>query len=185
VDFALKNKDTFVGLDMANDELIYSCKPFVELFQLAKKNGLHITVHAGESVEDIRFAHNVRDAIELLGAERIGHGVASILDSQVMDLIKMKGIVLESCPTSNYLIGVVKTVSDHPVRKFIDAGLKVTLSTDDPGVFNINLSQEYAILQSEQAFTLEDLKRCNDCALLASFIPVEEKRQYFPDYPHS
>jgi len=177
--FILQHKSDFVGMDLANDELKFDSKPFATHFQQAKRAGLHVTVHAGESLTDKIFATKVKEAIDLLGAERIGHGVGIITDPSVIDYVKQKGIVLEVCPTSNYLVGVVPSVKSHPIRKLKDLGVKIAVSTDDPGIFNLSLPQELQILKEELKFTTDELQDCNHTALQASFIPQQDKGKYF------
>jgi len=178
-DFIIQHKSDFVGMDLANDELKYDSAPFAPVFQQAKRAGLHITVHAGESLTSPVFAANVKQAIDQLGAERIGHGVGIISDSSVIEYVKQKGIVLEVCPSSNYLVGVVKSRRDHPIRKLKDLGVKIAVSTDDPGIFNLSLPEELAMLQSEHNFSVAELQQCNKIGYEASFIPEHEKSRYF------
>ncbi len=134
-----RQKDGIVGLDLAGNEADFSAMPFAGIFQDAKKAGLHITVHAGEW----NGAANVAEAIEHLGAERIGHGVRVIEDPSVVALARERGIVFEVCITSNFQSGVIKDIKDHPLPRMLDAGLKVTLNSDDPSISRITLSDEY------------------------------------------
>jgi len=178
-DFIMQNKSDFVGMDLANDELLYDSKPFQTYFHQGKRAGLHVTIHAGESLTNPSFAAKVKEAVDLLGAERIGHGVGIITDESVIEYVKQKGIVFEICPTSNYLVGVVPSIKGHPVRKLLDKGVKIAISTDDPGLFNLSLPQEIDLLKTEFNFTNEELYRCNQVGLEASFIPSQIKRKYF------
>jgi len=173
-DFILQNKSTFVALDLANDELLFESTPFNELFRHAKRSGLNITVHAGEALER-KFAKNVKLAIDDLGAQRIGHGVGIITDDTILEYVKEKGVLLEVCPSSNYLIKVVPSISEHPIKKLIDRGVKVSISSDDPGLFNISLKHEYDVLKKELNFTQKDIDNCNRLGFEASFLPSDEK----------
>jgi adenosine deaminase len=168
-DFAISNKKTFVGLDLADNEVGFDAKPFAPHFARAKAAGLHITVHSGEA--DIPGAPlKVKDAVELLGAERIGHGLQIHRDHAVMEYMARKEIPLEICPTSNWLTNAVPSIKDHPIRKLMSNGVLVTINTDDPGVFDFDLVHEYEVLQREHAFTACDFDRCNETAVKHSFI---------------
>eukprot|EP01114_Cavostelium_apophysatum_P014535 TRINITY_DN3797_c0_g2_i1.p1 TRINITY_DN3797_c0_g2~~TRINITY_DN3797_c0_g2_i1.p1 ORF type:complete len:358 (-),score=60.38 TRINITY_DN3797_c0_g2_i1:73-1146(-) len=174
LDFILQHQSSFVALDLANDELLFDSDQFVPLFRRAKQAGLGITVHAGEYLSP-KFARNVKKAIDDMGAQRIGHGVGIITDESVLNYVKEKGVLLEVCPSSNYLINVVPSFGDHPVKRLLDRGVKISISTDDPGLFGIDMKHEYAALQSHLNFSGEDLDRCNQMGFECSFLPEKEK----------
>jgi adenosine deaminase len=159
-----------VGLDLAGNEAEFSAAPFAGVFREARESGLRITVHAGEW----GGAENVRQAIEELGAERVGHGVRAIEDPAVIDLARERGTVLEVCVTSNYQSGVVKALSDHPLEQLIEAGLVVTINSDDPGISGITLTDEYRLTVEELGLPPEELLRCVQAAARAAFLPAEE-----------
>lgn len=178
-DFAIDHKDTFIALDLADNEVGFDSTPFIGAFTKARKAGLHITVHSGEA--DVPgAAEYVRTAIEKLGAERIGHGVQIHKSLEVMEFVKQKRVPLELCPTSNWLTNAVPSTSQHPFRKLMDAGVLVTINSDDPGVFDIDLTHEYEVLAREHHFTREEFARCNDVAAAASFIPFAVKQMHWP-----
>ena len=160
-----------VGLDLAGNEAEFSAAPFVGVFREASQSGLHITAHAGEW----GGAFNVRQAIECLGAERIGHGVRVIEDPLVMDLARERGTVLEVCLTSNYQSGVVPALSDHPLARLLNAGLAVTLNTDDPGISGITLTDEYRLALEDLGLPPAELIGCVLSAARAAFLPPEER----------
>jgi adenosine deaminase len=108
----------------------------------AKKAGMHITVHSGESPQP-QSAQWVKDSIDILGAERIGHGVQIIRNPEIMTYLRDKKIPLEICPISNWLTQAFPNYEDHPIRQLINAGLLVTINSDDPGVFATTLSDDY------------------------------------------
>jgi adenosine deaminase len=137
----LSQASEFVGLDLAGDEKGYPAKLFVNHFKQARDHGLHITVHAGEAAGP----ESVWDAINLLGAERIGHGVAVAQDHKLIDYMLMHDIGIESCLTSNYQTGTWTQLSTHPLRQFLDLGLSVSLNTDDPAISNITIQDEYEL----------------------------------------
>lgn len=168
--FAIENKDSFIGLDLADNEEGFDCKPFSPFFLRAKAAGLGITVHAGE-VNLPEAPRYVKDAIDYLGATRIGHGIQIHRDAELIKYVRDRNIVLELCPTSNYLTQAVRGgLSDLPYRKLFDAGVRVTFNTDDPGIFNTDIIHEYEILLEQCGFTLDDLIRTNKTARDASFI---------------
>jgi adenosine deaminase len=177
--FAIDHKDSFVGLDLADNEEGFDSKPFSPFFMKAKKAGLGISIHAGE-VFTAKSPRYPKDAVEHLGATRIGHGVQVHRDPEMMKYIKDNNIVLELCPTSNYLTQAVPgQLSDHPFKKLMDAGLPVTINTDDPGIFATTMNQEYRILEELFGLTHADFKRCNETALKASFISDTKKTKMY------
>jgi adenosine deaminase len=182
-DFAIacsgKKPGEIVALDLADSEAGFQPRPFAPLFTRAKKAGLHITVHSGEANVP-EAAGYVREAIELLGAERIGHGVQIYKDPMLMKFVAEKRIPLELCPTSNWLTSAVRSTAAHPFRFLMKQGLLVTLNSDDPGVFDIDLTNEYEVLAREHGFTAVEFERINDIAAAASFVPLEIKQKYWP-----
>lgn len=132
-------EDGIVGLDLAGNEAEYPTQPFYGIFKEAKQAGLHVTIHAGEWGP----AANVKEAIEEIGAERIGHGVRVLEDQDILSLVRERGTAFEVCVTSNYQSGVVKSLDTHPLMSMLDAGVNVTINTDDPSISRITLSHEY------------------------------------------
>lgn len=172
-DFIISNADTFVGMDLADQEIDYPGRDFAKLFQKAKDKGLGITVHAGEiSLEESR--RNVRDAIELMGADRIGHGLHIIKDPDLIELVLHHDITLELCPSSNLLTGSVESLADHPFKALMAAGVKTTINTDDPALFAIDWNSEYDLAETSLGLTPDEISRCISTARAASFIPQEE-----------
>lgn len=178
-DFALAHKDSFVGLDIADNEEGFDSKPFAPLFIKAKKAGLGITVHSGEAPHP-KSPSWVMDAIEVLGAQRIGHGVQIYRDEAVMKAVRDRGIVLELCPTSNMLTNAVPDLTQHPLKKFFDFGIQTTINTDDPGIFNTNLNREYRIAHEMVGLSLEQLETCAQIAAERSFIPLAKRQKVWP-----
>lgn len=160
-----------VGLDLAGNEAEFPAQPFASLFAEAKQAGLRLTIHAGEWAG----AENVREAIETLGADRIGHGVRVMEDEQVVALARERGIPFEVCPTSNYQSGVVPALSQHPFPRMLQAGLNVTLNTDDPSVSRIDLSHEYKLAHEDLGLPFDILRQIVLAAAQAAFLPLAEK----------
>lgn len=168
---AERKEKGIVGLDLAGDEAGYSSDPFTSIFHEALQAGLNITVHAGEW----GGAENVAEAIQVLGAERIGHGVRVMEEPSVVALGCERGIAFEVCVTSNYQSGVVDTMSDHPIQQMLEAGLNVTIDTDDPSISQITLSDEYQLVCEQIGFTSELLEDRILAAAEAAFLPDAER----------
>lgn len=162
-----------VGMDLAGNEAEYSAKPFAPIFAEAKQAGLHLTIHAGEWAG----ASNVREAIDEIGAERIGHGVRVLEDDEVVDLARARGTTFEVCVTSNYQSGVTPNLSVHPLPSMLQAGLNVTINTDDPSVSRIDLTHEYKLICEDLGVQLDVLKECNLRAAKAAFLPEGEREE--------
>lgn len=177
--FAIENRDTFIGLDLADNEEGFDSKPFSPFFQRARDAGLGITVHAGEANLP-KAPRYVRDAIDYLGATRIGHGLQIYRDQEMIDYVKGNNVVLELCPTSNWLTSAVEGVEQHPFKKLMDAGVRVTINSDDPGIFNIDLTHEYCLLAKHFGLSEIDLKQCSDEGARASFIAADKKQKVWP-----
>jgi len=166
-------KDGIVGMDLAGNEAEYSARPFTPIFAEAKQSGLHLTIHAGEWAG----AGNVREAIEDVGAERIGHGVRVLEDENVVSLARERGTTFEVCVTSNYQSGVVPALSAHPLPRMLQAGLDVTLNTDDPSVSRIDLSHEFKLVREDLGVPLDILNGRVLAAAKASFLPDDEREE--------
>ncbi len=170
VHFFIDHRDKFIGVDLADREVGFEGTRFIHLFEQIQKAGLPITIHAGEEPhpESARF---IRDAINHLGATRIGHGVQIIHDPETMEFVKEKDVALELCLTSNCLTQAVPSMQEHPIRKLLEAGLKVTINTDDPTIFHTNLNHEYDLLEEHFDFNRALFHQCNQFAAEASFLP--------------
>jgi adenosine deaminase/aminodeoxyfutalosine deaminase len=125
---------------------------FRDVFAWARDAGLHLTAHAGEGTSP----QSIWAALEL-GAERIGHGISAIEDPALLRHLRERNIPLEVCITSNLVTGVVRRVEEHPVRRLFDAGVPITLHTDDPAMFRCTLTGEYETAAREFGFTREEL----------------------------
>jgi aminodeoxyfutalosine deaminase len=130
---------------------------FTEVFEYARRAGLHLTAHAGEGTS----ARSIWSALEL-GAERIGHGISAIDDSALVRHLREHSIPLEISVTSNLVTGVVKRLEDHPVRRLFDAGVPITLNTDDPAMFACTLTGEYELAMRHFGFTEQEVRGIAD-----------------------
>lgn len=168
-DFIIENKDSFIGIDLADSEIGFNSIEFKNCFQRAKKNGLHITVHSGE-VPHPDAAKWVQQSIEILGAERIGHGVQVINDHSILKSLIDQNVTLEICPYSNYLTQAFETIHAHPVDQLYKMGVPLTINTDDPGIFNSQLTDEYLLLQQNNDWGLEHFQKIYQNGIKATFI---------------
>jgi adenosine deaminase len=132
-----------VGVGLGGDEAKYPPKLYAAAFARARAGGLHTVAHAGEAAG----AASVRDAVEILRAERIGHGVRALEDPSVVELLARRAIPLEICPTSNFLTGVASRDRVHPILELDSAGCIVVVDADDPALFNTSISAEYAYIE--------------------------------------
>jgi adenosine deaminase len=179
LDFAIEKKEDFLAIDLADNELAYGPETFVPLFDRAKSEGFAVTIHAGEA-EGPQAARNIRNSIELLHADRIGHGVRILEDPDVLEFVRERGTVLELCPTSNWLSQVCPTREAHPFRQIMDAGIRTTVNTDDPGIMNIDIMDEYRLLRDAMGFTEAEFKQINQWGRDACFIPEARKAAVWP-----
>jgi aminodeoxyfutalosine deaminase len=161
---------SIVGIGIGGDERRTGAEPFRELFQEAKDAGLRLTAHAGETMgpESIWAALNI-------GAERIGHALSAQLDPDLMEVLAERQVPLEICVTSNLRTGCCPTLEEHPVRRYFDAGLMVTLNSDDPAIFESDLQDEYRLAHDGFGFTAEHLRELAANSIEASFLPAVRK----------
>ena len=162
-----------VGIGIGGDEARGPAEGFRDLYKKAADNGLRLTAHAGETTgpESVWGALNI-------GAERIGHGLSAASDPELMEVMAQKQVPVEVCITSNLRTGACKEMQDHPVKKFFDEGLMITLSTDDPAMFQTSLNKEYEIARQEFSFSEEHLRELARNSIEASFLPVEKKLRF-------
>jgi adenosine deaminase len=160
-----------VAVDLAGQEIGYPCAPFAEIFHHARENGLAVTIHAGEW----QGAESVRDAIETLGARRIGHGIRSIEDQNLIREMIERGIVLEVCPSSNVDSGVITELEQHPLPRLSELGVLTTINTDDPLISNITLTDEMLRAVQYMNVSLDDLKTLLLRAANAAFLPASDR----------
>ena len=157
--------DWLVGFGMAGDESFGQPIDYAYSFEMARDSGLKLTSHAGEWCG----ADSVRDTINELGVQRIGHGVQAINDKDLVKILVEKEIVLEICPGSNVFLGVYPDLLSHPVNNLLDLGVKLTISTDDPPFFQTSMNTEYEALAVTFSWNDKVFKELNKVALNAAF----------------
>lgn len=179
LDLVLKyNSDKIIGIGLGGAEIKGPAAEYKDVYANAKKAGLCRVAHAGEDVGP----ESVWDSIKLLDAQRIGHGISSIQDENLVKYLADNKIPLEICPTSNvFTKKYVQRIEDHPIRPFFDKGVIVTVNTDDPTFFNVNLLDEYWNLYSKLNFTLDEIKQVLINAFEVSFMPENDKKAYIEE----
>jgi len=170
-EIAVHNRDrNVIGIGIGGDELRGPAEQFRDLYRYAADNGLRLTAHAGESTgsESVWAALNI-------GAERLGHVLSAISDPELIEVLAQRQIPVEICISSNLRTGCLPRIEQHPVRQLFDAGLLVTLNTDDPAMFHTSLTREYELAQDVFGFTDEHIRELARNSLEASFLPAEKK----------
>lgn len=160
------------ALDLAGAEALFSNEGFTDVFEYARSLDLPFTLHAGEALG----AESVRSAIKL-GARRIGHGVRSVEDGELLTVLAEKKIALELCPTSNLNTCVFDSIEEYPIRTFLDAGVAITVNTDNLAVSNTSLAEEYELLANTFSLTENELMTIALNSANAAFLPENEKSE--------
>jgi adenosine deaminase len=160
------------GIDLHGDEqAVPQVEPFVPAFRAAAEAGLGLRAHAGEAAGP----RSVWDALRHLAVRRIAHGVRSGEDPALVAYLARAGVALDMCPTSNVLTGAARSLAAHPIRALHDAGIPVTVSSDDPLVFHTTITAELAILRHFLRFSLDDLGRLTAQAAACAFLPEAQR----------
>lgn len=160
-----------VGLGMGGDEGHGNQGDFAYAFDMAREAGLRLTTHAGE----FGGPESVWEAIRDLNVERIGHGVRAIEDPKLVEELAERQITLECCPGSNVFLGLYPDMSSHPIARLRDAGVKVTVSTDDPPFFHTTMRREYDMLAQAFGWEEKEFRALNETALDAAFCDEDTK----------
>jgi aminodeoxyfutalosine deaminase len=164
---------SIIGIGLGGDERRCCSSPFCAMYAEAKAAGLRLTNHAGETTP----ASAIWEALSI-GSERIGHAVSAGEDEKLVQELKERKLPLELNPTSNVRTGVCASFATHPLRKYFDAGLHVTLNSDDPAFFGSDIENEYLLAATEQGFTREELRQLAANSITASFLPEMEKKRW-------
>jgi adenosine deaminase len=160
-----------VGIDLHGDESIAGSAQFAEAYDLARAHGLGLRAHAGEA----SGAESVREAIEILRVQRIGHGIRALEDPALVERLQRGDILLEVAPTSNVRTAVVPDLRAHPVRRLYDLGIPIAVSSDDPLPFFTTIEREHRLLVEQFDFSRDDLYRITQNASQHAFLPEEER----------
>ena len=170
---AYKNQGV-IGFGIGGDETQWPPELFGEVYEYVRRNGLRLTAHAGE----VAGPESMWGAIRTLRAERLGHGVTAERDPELVRHLVRHRIPVDLCLTSNVRTGAIARIEDHPLRRYFDAGMLVSLSTDDPAMFGADLTGEYVLAHRQFHFTVEELARLARYSFDASFLSDEEKLRY-------
>lgn len=162
-----------VGIGLGGDERRCGSEPYREMYANAKKAGLRLTNHAGETTGP----EAIWEALSI-GSERLGHALSAIEDPKLMDHLKQQSACLELNPTSNVRTGVCSDFASHPLRRYFDAGLVVTINSDDPAFFGSDVANEYLLAHTEQRFSRDELRKLAANSISASFLPDVIKRSW-------
>jgi adenosine deaminase len=163
---ARRPTERIIGIGLGGQESGNPCGTYERVFREAREAGLHVVAHAGEEVGP----ESIQDAIAKLGAERIGHGISAIKSDALMDMLKERQIPLEVCPTSNVVTRNVLRYEDHPIKSFYEKGLFVTLNTDDPVLFDIELNEELKRGSEKLGFSESDIVALLENGIRATFM---------------
>jgi len=162
-----------VGIGLGGDERRAAPELFRDVYARAASHGLRLTVHAGETVGP----ESIWSALRELKAERIGHGLRATDDPALVAHLAVEGVPVEACISSNVLTGCCAAVEQHPLRRLFDAGVMVTLNTDDPDMFRTSLVREYQIAQNALGFSESELRDLARNSFRASFLQQDRKRE--------
>jgi adenosine deaminase len=175
IEFAVQNKKTVIGFDLADSEAAYPSSLYKNAVKKLHAEGLPLTVHSGEE----GHYSQVAETIGALAPKRIGHGVKAAEDAsgRTMELIRQSGITVETNPWSNYLTRAVPSIEAHPLKKFINAGLRCTIGSDDPEILDTDLNKEYRLAVGKMGLSFEDISYTLRCAVEGSFLPKDKRQQ--------
>ncbi len=167
-----------IGVTIGGSEQSFPPEPFAEVYEKARQMGFHTSAHAGEAAG----AESVWGAVRSLKVDRIGHGTRAVEDERLMEYLAEKKIPLEVCPLSNVRTGVVKSIESHPVRKFFERGLVVTINTDDPKMFGNSLAEEYSLLVNRLGFSPKEICFLILQGIRSSWLPEADKEKLITQF---
>ena len=173
LDALLTHRDQITALDLAGDELGFPGELFIDHFKQARDAGWHISVHAGEAAG----ASSIWQAIQTLGATRIGHGVKAVEDAKLLDYLVEHQIGIESCITSNLQTCTVADIAQHPLKTFLEHGILATINSDDPAVEGIDIQHEYLHAAAQAGLSETQIRQAQQNGLSIAFLSAQEKQQ--------
>jgi adenosine deaminase len=162
-----------VGFGLANDEALFPPEPFAEAYAIAKSAGLLAVPHAGE----LAGPSSIIGALDVLGADRIQHGVRAVEDPRLVERLAVTGVCLDVCPTSNLMLSVCASIDEHPLPALLEAGVRCSINGDDPLLFGPNLLEEYELLRTGFGFDDAQVAGIARSSVEASGAPETVKRQ--------
>jgi len=167
-----------VGIGIGGLEQDYPPEPFAAVYEEARRLGFHTTAHAGEAAG----AESIWGAIRSLHVERIGHGTRAKEDESLLDYLAEHPIPLEMCPLSNVRTQVVTSLDAHPIRRYFERGIVVTVNTDDPKMFGNSLAEEYYLLEEKLGFSRDETRALILQGIRSSWLPKDRKRQFIDEF---
>jgi adenosine deaminase len=171
---ALQHPSAYVtGFGLGGDEAGFSPQLFERAYRIAREAGLGCTAHAGE----FSGVKSMEDALNYLSVQRIGHGVQAVNSPEMMALLQERGVALEVCPSSNICLGLYPTLAEHPFPKLLEAGISVSLNSDDPPFFGTTVAKEYDRAQQAYDYSDEQMRKITLMALDAAFIDETTRRE--------
>jgi adenosine deaminase len=175
IEFAVKNKRSVIGFDLADNESDYPSSLYKDAVKKIHAAAIPLTVHSGEE----GHYSQVVETIQVLAPRRIGHGVKAADDASgaALELIKRSGITVETNPWSNYLTRAVTSIEAHPLKRFIRAGVKCSIGADDPEILATDLNKEYLLAREKMGLSPEDIKYALRCAVEGSFLSPDRRQQ--------
>ncbi len=162
-----------IGLGMGGSEHVFPPEPFQQVYEHARELGFRTSAHAGEAAGP----ESIWGAIRALHVDRIGHGTRAQEDDSLLDYLAEHRIPLEMCPLSNVATGVVPSLEEHPVRRYFERGILVTVNTDDPKMFGNSLAEEFRLLEQVLGFSRDETRVLILNGIEASWLPEESKRE--------
>ncbi len=171
LDWIEEKGENIVAIDIGGSESKYPPEPYSKVYKRAREMGLYLVAHAGEAAG----LESVWGAVKDLNVDRIGHGTIASKDNDLLKLIAKRNITIETCPISNVRTGVISSISQHPIRKFIDHNIRVSVNSDDPTMFDTNMNNEYIQLNRHLGFTLQELFQISLNTINSAFINNIEK----------
>ncbi|MBI3894574.1 MAG: adenosine deaminase [Acidobacteria bacterium] len=174
---ALKQRGV-IGFGIGGDEQKAPAEIFREVFACARREGLHLTAHAGETAGP----ESVWTALDVLGVERIGHGLTAARDASLVKVLAEKQLPLDICLTSNLRTGVLRQMASHPLRQYLEQGVLLSLNTDDPALFGTDLNREYLLAQKTFGLTMKEMTRLAESSFRAAFLPPDENQIYLSEF---
>lgn len=177
LDALLTQRGQIVALDLAGDEIAWPARLFAEHFKRGRDAGWHFTIHAGEAAGP----ESVWQAVQELGAERLGHAVHAAGDPALLDLLAERRVGIESSLTSNVQTSTVPNYQNHPLRAFLERGLLATINTDDPATSGITYPHELSVAAPAAGLSAAQIRQAQANALEIAFLTKEEKAALFQD----
>jgi len=162
-----------VGIGIGGSEQEFPPEPFEEVYEKARQLGFHTSAHAGEAAGGA----SIWGAIRSLRVDRIGHGTRAEEDESLLDYLAEHRIPLEMCPISNVRTGVVNSLEEHPIRRYFERGIIVTVNTDDPKMFGNSLAEEFQFLEGELGFSRDEIQFLILQGIQAAWLSEDRKQQ--------